>query len=512
MKSTPLAEWLLAQGLTSDAGQRNAMPMNRRLFERIREAILHGQLQPGQKLPASRELANELGVGRNTVMHAYERLDDEGYTASQVGSGTFVNNTVPDPTVLPRLQQASDPRTLTQQASPASALSDRALRLIARAGASEYQVGAFVPGVPDVAHFPHAIWNRLVAKTCRNPSADLMGYGSSRGYPPLKRALAEYLRLARGVRCDDDQVVITQGAHQALDLCARVLADPGDEAWIEDPCYWGARSVFDAAGLKLRAIPVDQDGLLPPAQGATQKGEPRIIFVTPSHQYPSGVVMSLARRRLLLEIARRAGAWIIEDDYDSEFRYRNLPLPSLQGLDAHGRTIYIGSFSKSLYPGLRLGFMVLPEPLVDAFTRSQSELYRGGHLLLQSALAEFIRDGHYAAHVRRMRKIYGQRQALLAAELKRQLGGRGRVLGSEAGLHLTFALNDATDTAVEATALERGIIARPLSPYYALPEFAPHGLVLGYGDVADERIKPAVATLAAALDAADAQKHRHHRQ
>ncbi|MFA6312901.1 MAG: PLP-dependent aminotransferase family protein [Sterolibacterium sp.] len=502
MKDSTVLEWLLTHELFSTKARPSSSarlakrPINQTLFELLRSAILAGNLRAGLKLPSSRELMQQLGISRNTVLYVFNRLVDEGYATTEVGRGTFISDTVPDPSVLskvPDLTQHSGDQGKTSQRS---SISRRAELLMSRPGASEIQVGAFVPGIPDVSHFPYKVWNRLLAKQWKSETSERLGYGSSRGYLPLKRALAEYLRLARGVRCDDSQILITHGSHQALDLCARLLADVGDQAWIEDPCYWGARSVFLGAGLGLRAIPVDEDGICPPTDGLTA---PKLIFVTPSHQYPSGAVMSLTRRRLLLEIARRNGAWIIEDDYDSEFRYHGLPLPSLQGLDEHQRTIYVGSFSKVMYPGIRLGFLVVPPSLVGVFATLHSELYRGGSLTLQAALAEFIFDGNYAAHVRRMRKVYGERQALLTGELKRQLGQEASVMGTEAGLHLTLTLRNARDVAVSEASLKRGIVARPLSAYYDKPASAPSGLVLGYGGVADEAIAESVEKLAAGL-------------
>ncbi|MGO4813251.1 PLP-dependent aminotransferase family protein [Cupriavidus sp. 2MCAB6] len=495
MKETPLIDWLLARSHWSHP-ERSGAPLNRQLFDDIREAILAGQLSPGTRLPPTRELARELRIARNTVLYAYERLTDEGYTQTHGGSGTYVGDTAPDPAVLDRVPDLSQQDKI-EQASDATRLSARARELLAGAGASDLQVGAFVPGIPDVRQFPRGVWQRLITKVWKSASQEQLGYGSRHGYRPLKRALAEYLALARGVDCAPEQIVVTQGSHQAIDLCARLLADPGDRVWIEDPCYWGARSVFRAASLQMDAVPVDEHGMLPPI---TPEVSPRLIFVTPSHQYPSGVVMSLARRRLLTELAHRHNAWIIEDDYDSEFRYHGAPLPSLQGLDPHQNTIYVGSFSKVLYPGLRLGFLIVPTALVDAFALAQSELHRGGQLSVQTALAEFIADGHYAAHVRRMRKIYGERQAMLTQELRRKLGDEAEIVGTDTGLHLTVVLRHANDQLVSRCALAHGVVARPLSSYYASPLRSQNGLVLGYGGVSDQEIPAAVGKLATAVE------------
>ncbi|MFJ1259198.1 PLP-dependent aminotransferase family protein [Cupriavidus sp. CuC1] len=498
MKETPLIDWLLGRShwAQPDRSGLPGLPLNRQLFDDIRGAILAGQLSAGTRLPPTREVAKGLSIARNTVLYAYERLTEEGYTLTQGGSGTYVGNAPPDPALRERvfgLSQASEIAPLRE----ASRLSARARELLDGAGASDRQVGSFVLGIPDVRQFPRATWQRLITQVWKAACQEQLGYGTRHGCPPLKRALAQYLALARGVDCSPEQIVVTQGSHQAIDLCARLLADPDDVVWVEDPGYWGARSVFRAAGLKVEAVPVDAQGMQPSAAPQTA---PKLIFVTPSHQYPSGVVMSLARRRLLTELAHRHDAWIIEDDYDSEFRYHGAPQPSLQGLDPHRNTIYVGSFSKVLYPGLRLGFLILPPSLVDAFAVAHSELYRGGQLQIQTALALFIADGHYAAHIRRMRKIYGERQALLTHELQRRLDGEIDIVGTDTGLHLTVLLRRANDHLVSRCALANGIVARPLSSYYANPLRSRNGLVLGYGGVSEEEIGPAVAKLALAIE------------
>lgn len=474
----------------------SAAPLNKQLFNDIRAAILAGNVCPGTRLPPTRELAQELGIARNTVLYAYDRLTDEGYTQTLGGSGTYVCDTAPDPALLDRMIDSSHAAGTTASRGD-SRLSARASELLSNAGASDLQVGAFVPGIPDVSQFPRSVWQRLITRIWKTAGQGQLGYGSRHGHPPLKRALSEYLTLARGVNCLPEQIVVTQGTHQAIDLCARLLADPGDLVWLEDPCYWGARSVFRAAGLELEGIPVDEQGIDLPVSSAVS---PKLIFVTPSHQYPSGVVMSLARRRLLTEAARAHNAWIIEDDYDSEFRYQGPPLPCLQGLDPHHNTIYIGSFSKVLYPGLRLGFLIVPPELVDAFAVAQSEVYRGGQLTVQAALAEFIADGHYTAHVRRMRKIYSARKALLTHELQRQLGDQVNIVGTDTGLHLTVLLPHADDRSVSQAALVHGVVARNLSSYFATAACSQNGLVLGYGGVADEEIAGAVRKLTYAIE------------
>src|SRR5262245_5425538 len=400
------------------------LPRNQQLYRAIQHSILQGQLGAGAQLPPTRTLARELGIARNTVLYAYERLSAEGYVHASTGRGTYINDTLPDRTRR-RPERHAAP---FDAAGPA--LSRRGSALVARPGASEIQSGAFVPGVPDVAHFPRRIWQRLQNKFWRLDRADLLTYASAAGYPPLKQALAEYLHVVRAVNCRPEQIIVTAGIHQSLDLCARMLADAGDRAWIEDPCYWGARNVMQMAGLRIEPIRVDDEGIDPSAD--EWHAMPRLAFVTPSHQYPTGAVMSLRRRRALLEHAGEAGCWVLEDDYDSEFCYGRPALPSLQGLDRCERVIYLGTFSKVMYPGLRLGYLVVPEPLVRPFSLGVSELYRGGQLITQAALTEFIASGHLAMHVRRMRAVYAERQAVICAALRRHFGTQVDVQGREA--------------------------------------------------------------------------------
>jgi GntR family transcriptional regulator/MocR family aminotransferase len=490
MLSTPLGEWLLQ---TRNPRVRGGGPLNRWLFESIREAIQTGRIKKGQRLPATRALAAELGVARITTTQAYDRLVAEGYLVARVGAGTFVADTEPDP--IPWV--AAQPTSL-RRATPRFTPSRNAQLVLNRLGASPRQVGAFTPGIPDVRQFPHQLWTRLLTRAGKSRDQSITGYGSTHGHLALRRALVDYLGLSRGVRCDADQIIITQGAHQAIDLVIRAICDPGDTIWIEDPSYWGARNLFVINSTRIRALPVDARGMRPPA--TPPRPRPRMIFVTPSHQYPSGVVMSLARRNLWLDLAARHDAYIVEDDYDSEFRYREAPLPSLQGLDRQGRTLYVGSFSKTLYPGLRLGFVVAPPALSATLAVLHSELYRGGQLTTQAALAEFIAGGHFASHVRRMRKVYAERQAALAESLRARLGGAVTVPSDPAGLHLAVGLKDARDEAVSAAAAALDLVARPLSAYYRNPVNAPQGLVLGFGGIEADEIDPAVTRLARAIE------------
>ncbi|MDW9250687.1 aminotransferase class I and II family protein [Burkholderia thailandensis] len=436
------------------------------------------------------------------MLHVYDQLTTEGYVLTTTGSGTYVADTRPDAAAMRAqagtLAHPSDESRDAQQRAH-GALSTRGAQLIRHAGVSRRQWGAFMPGVPDVSEFPARTWSRLQARLWKEANPELLTYAPGGGYRPLRRALSDYLRVARSVKCSPDQIIITTGIHQSIDLSVRLLADVGDRAWVEEPCYWGVRSVLHAAGLVLAPVPVDHEGLAPRAQDL--KHPPRLALVTPSHQYPLGMVMSLARRRMLLEYARQHQCWIIEDDYDSEFRYGSRPLASLQGLDDAGRVIYVGSLGKMLFPSLRLGYMVVPEHLVETFRTGLSELYREGQLMQQAVLAEFIMDGYLTSHVRRMRALYGERRQLLIDAIHARFGDALPVMGDEAGLHLVIGLpNGCDDRAITQTAFDAGVIVRPLTTYYNQADTARDGLLLGYACVPNERIAPAFDTLAQTIE------------
>lgn len=464
-------------------------PVNRQIYQVLREAILSHSLPTGLQLPSSRELASELAMSRNTVTHAYEQLIAEGYLETRAGAGTFIADTVPDQIV----DACQNSRSSADQDGHAG-LSSRGTHLIRRAGVSPLQWGAFMPGVPDVTQFPNKVWSRLQNKHWRRSRADLLTYDQGGGYLPLREAIAEYLRVARSVNCRTGQIIITTGIHQSIDLAAKLLGEHGDRAWVEEPCYWGTRSVCQSLGIAPVPIPVDGEGMQIPQADASP---PRFIFVTPSHQYPLGTVMSLSRRRLLLEYAAAHKAWIMEDDYDSEFRYGSRPLASLQGLDTHDRVLYMGTFSKTTFPGLRIGFLVVPEALSQAFTTGHSELYRGGQVFMQAILADFMTEGYFASHIRRMRVLYGERLHLLQQAVTRHFGDAIDFSDGDAGLHLALHLPpDCDDVAICNAARAAGIITRPLSGYYMDTASARRGLMLGYACVPNEQIAPAFEILA----------------
>ena len=428
------------------------------------------------------------------MLTVYEQLLAEGYVSARAGSGTFVADTVPDSC----LSTGGAPADGSGQPRRVE-LSERGATLLHHASASPKQWGAFIPGVPDVNAFPHQLFSKIQARLSRRPTPQRLTYSNQGGSPELQHALVEYLRVARSVRCSPEQILITEGIHQAIDLVTRMLCNPGDDTWIEEPGYWGIRNILRINALDICPLAVDEAGLVPPEQPTNP---PRLIFVTPSHQYPLGLVMSLARRQRLLALARNAGGWIVEDDYDSEFRFSGQSIPALQGLETDAPVIYIGTFSKTLYPALRLGYVVLPPPLVQALKTAHAELYRGGHLLIQSALAEFIQAGHYTAHIRRMRLLYARRRAFLTGLIERHLGKQAlSEFNSNAGLHLILNLPDeADDVAIAAAAGAQGVLVRPLSRYYMLPNRR-RGLLMGFACVPEEQMAAAFTQLLACINA-----------
>jgi GntR family transcriptional regulator/MocR family aminotransferase len=500
-----------ATGITLDPA--GPVPLHRQLYERLRAAILAGQLAPGTRLPSTRSLAAELGVSRTTALTAYQQLGDEGYLDGRVGAGTTVaelSGQVPAALATPGAPRA--PGTPAERGRPAApsrpALSARGAALASTpwrlrpAGARPGgRPRAFQLGVPALDAFPRQVWARTLTRRARHSLGELLGYQDPAGYRPLREAIAAYLGMARGVRCSPERVLVVGGAQAGLNLAARLLLDPGDPVWVEDPGYYGARGALVGAGARQVPVPLDVDGL--DVDGARRR-EPgaRLAYVTPSHQFPLGVTMSLPRRLALLAWAEEAGAFVLEDDYDSEYRYVGRPLPALQGLDHAGRVIYVGSFSKVLFPALRIGYLVVPDDLVDAFTAAQ----RFGEIhvpaLEQAALADFIAGGHLGRHVRRMRALYAARGRTLVRAVRRAAGEALEVRSAHAGLHLVGWLPAGTDDrAAAARAAAHEVEAQPLSAHALRPPVR-GGLLLGYAAVPEPEIERAAGRLAAALRAA----------
>lgn len=488
MRSYDLAELLLTELHRAD-NPHHAAPLNRRLYQTLRGTILAGRLTAGTQLPSTRDLARDLDLSRNTVMSAVSQLTAEGYLTAQQGSGTYVSDTLPDQRPLSPTASAKLRQSKPVDANPRE-LSQRGALLTAQSGSVDFEVQPFAPGEIEFSEFPIQLWQKLQAKYWRSLDRDLLDYGQEGGYMPLRVAIAQYLSLSRSVRVTPEQVLITSGTQQSLDLAARLLTDHGDEAWVENPCYWGARRALQAAGLKLKPIDVDVEGMAPSATD-WQQGRPRLIYVTPSHQYPLGHVMSLQRRRALLRFAAQQRCWIFEDDYDSEFRFSGRPFASLQGLDEHAQVLYSGTFSKVMYPGIRLGYLVAPTDLLPAFNTGLYDLYRPGQLMLQAALTDFITEGHLNTLIRRLRVAYQARRDELARRIQRCLGDRVRISGQESGLHLCLLFNtpDVDDEAIARAAEAQGMTVRPLSRYY-LGAPQQRGLILGYAYVPTERVPP----------------------
>jgi GntR family transcriptional regulator/MocR family aminotransferase len=440
-------------------------------------------------------LATELGVSRNTVTLAYDQLVAEGYLQGRPRSGMQVAAAVP-PRVVPKPPRAAGarPHQPPRVSARGRAIASASMPGLAWAGSPPEP---FRPGVPALDHFPLRLWSRLVHRRLRR--APPLGYGDPAGYAPLRAAIAEYVSAARGARCVADQVIVVNGSQQGVDLAARVLLDSGDEVWMEDPGYPGARAALLAAGATLVPVPVDQEGLRV-AHGEWAAPRARMAYVSPSHQFPLGATMSASRRLELLRWASQAGAWILEDDYDSEFRYSTRPLASLQGMDQDGRVVYIGTFSKTLVPALRLGYLIVPPESAHAFRAVRAACDRHSPVLDQAVLADFMTEGHFARHVRRMRDLYAERQGVLVDAIQRSLGDRLEARATGAGMHLVGWLEDGSDdAAVSARLREAGIEAPPLSRYGLLRP-ARGGLLLGWAGYTPEAIEKSVERLAAVLN------------
>jgi GntR family transcriptional regulator / MocR family aminotransferase len=456
------------------------IPMYRQLYEWFRRAILAGELRPGQRVPSTRSLAVELKVSRIPVSSAYEQLHAEGYFETFVGAGTCVARSIPD--------DASKPAIGKILGASRQGANSRALRKVSRrvalmrvpAQTWSNKLVAFRVSLPALEHFPTRVWSQQLNRHLRKPTRQLMAYGDAKGYVPLREAIAEYLGAARALRCEPSQILVTTGSQQGLQLSAQVLLDANEPVWVEEPGYPGARQALMMAGAKLVPVPVDHEGL-DVAEGIRRARNAHAVYITPSHQYPLGVTMSATRRMLLLHWAMRSGAWIIEDDYDSEYRLGGRPIASLQGLDTDARVIYVGTFSKVMFPALRLGYVVVPKDLVDAFSTARDATDQFSSTLYQAAMTDFIREGHFARHIRRMRMLYIQRRTALVEAIQKRMGDHLEVIGAEAGMHLVALLPPGVnDVAISRRAAEMGISAMPLSSCYTeLPVRG--GLILGYG-------------------------------
>jgi len=466
------------------------------LYTELRAAILDGRLRPGSRLPSTRSLAVQYQLSRGTVVAAFDQLQAEGYTHTEVGSGTFVASGLPDtPLSSPRAKPAL---TLPPSTATLSKRATETLKGITVIPAPHSVGKAFRAYEPAIDLFPVELWARVAARVLRHAPRSLYGHGNAAGYPPLRRAIAEYIGTSRGVRCLPEQIIVTSGAQQALDLIGRFLLDSGDPVWIEDPGYPGAWQTLRATGARMIPVPVDQDGLNV-AAGIKLSPRAKLAYVTPANQFPLSVTMSADRRMELLNWAAGAGAWIVEDEYDAEYRYHGRPVAALQSLDRSGSVIYVGTFTKMLFNALRLGFMVLPQRLVGAFEAARSFVDRHPPTLDQAILAEFITEGHFGHHVRSMRQTYSERMAILKESADKDLGGLLDVTAAAAGMRTVAWLNTGTsDKAAAERASQLGLEVMALSAFTFQQKQRP-ALILGFAGCNPDELRRGVSVLATAL-------------
>jgi GntR family transcriptional regulator/MocR family aminotransferase len=472
------------------------MPLYRWLYEELRSAILAGHLRPGARLPATRDLAAQYRISRPTIVTAFEQLRSEGYVEGKVGSGTYVSETLPDD-----LLQAPRAKSVLRTRRRVIHLSDYARRLQPLSRGESSPARAFRANQPALDAFPASLWAQVAARRLRRVSTRLLAGGEALGYRPLREAVAEYLNTSRGVKCTADQVLIISGVQQALDRTAHLLLNPGDPVWMEEPGYPGAAVVFRAVGARICPVPVDSEGLnLEAGQRRFEQQRPRLVYLTPAHQFPLGMTMSLRRRLSLLEWARRSSAIIFEDDYDSEYRYSGRPIPALQGLDRAAMVIFAGSFTDVLFPALRLAYLVVPSNMVDIFAAAESVSTHHPPLIDQAILCDFINEGHFARHVRRMRELYAERLSVLIESAGQRLTGLLEIPSVEAGLRTVGWLQGGilAERAAKAAA-KHDVEVVPLERY-AYGRVKRNGLMLGFAAVDARELRRGVEQLARAWE------------
>jgi len=466
----------------------SATPLHRQIYDEWRRGILSGRFRTGERVPSTRDLAGTLGVARATVAAAYDQLTAEGYLEASHGSGTFVCRRLPEDLLrahhAPREQPSSDaPMRLSRYGRRTADQPEYAPPRVRPGWIS------FAQWRPDLSEFPFPIWQKLLARNLRAADPRMFDY-SAGGWPldALRREIAAYVARSRAVRAEEDQVIVVNGSQQALDLCARLLVDPGDEVAIEEPGYQGARQIFQTCGARLRPMRVGADGVEPRGLSRTT----RVLYVTPSHQFPAGASLSVARRLELIEWARRSGAAILEDDYDSEYRYNGPPLPAMQGLAGGAPVIYIWTFSNVMFPGLRIGYVIAPKSLAQAFARAKWLADRQTPMLEQATLADFLREGHLERHIRKMRRLYGRRREALVESLGRHFGDRAQVLGDPAGMHaLVRFADDGVRERAEAARVQ--IVG---SAAYYLGNAPANEFVFGFSTLGERTIREGVRRIA----------------
>ncbi len=506
--------------------QRSATALHKQLYDELRKAILTGRLKPGERVPSTRTLSQSLGVSRTTVTQSYEQLLSEGYLRASTGSGTFVGCELPDELLKTRPVEISWPATKRQESEYEDHEGQKGGEgpeiELSRYGASISDLVPFEPpepelpmnfrcGRPALEEFPLHLWRRLTLRHYRANDRSMLDYAdSSQGYRPLREAIAGYLRRARAVTCDADQVVIVNGAQQALDLSTKLLIDRGDPVAIENPGYLGARRAFLAQGAELLPVQVDKSGII--VEALTSKtylksSRLKLVYVTPSHQFPTGATLSLPRRLDLLAWAEKTGVVIIEDDFDSEFRYGSRPIPALQGLACGASVVYIGTFSKVLFPSLRVGYLVAPPPLVRVFARAKWLADRQTPMIEQRVLTDFINEGHLERHLRRMRTLYDKRRQALVRSLETHFGDRVTILGDNAGMHLMIRLRGKLDDEEVTRRARLAGVGLVSAHYYYLDNSRPNNnntgnmgeFLLGYAGLSERRIQEGARRLAKIL-------------
>ncbi|MBX9689766.1 MAG: PLP-dependent aminotransferase family protein [Candidatus Obscuribacterales bacterium] len=483
------------------------IPLHRQLYDEIRKAILSGRLARGQRVPSTRSLSESLGISRATVTLAYEFLLSEGYLQSTTGSGTYVCRQLPETLMRTDIKDGKKRATLETGLPKRSArrLSKYGMYLKDRPwfayGEDEPEI-QFSFGRPDMDAFPWKAWMQILGQVVKRQEFSLLDCPSkSAGYFPLREAIAAHLSKLRAVNCRPEQIIIVNGSQQGIDLVTRVLIDRGDLVGIEDPGYIGAKKAFEVAGAQLVGIPVDESGVQVERLKDPANASMKLLYLTPSHQFPSGVVLSLPRRLELLNWAQRTGTYLIEDDYDSEYRYSGRPVPSLAGLDHSETVIYIGTFSKILLPALRLGYLVVPPSLIEVFSRAKFLADRHSPLLYQETLAEFIKAGHLERHIRRMRTLYEHRRKVVIESLKSELSEKVEIMGENAGISILIRINERMDDEQflkKARELGVGLVR---TNHFYLSEAPPHEFLLNYAGLSDERILEGIKRLAQATAA-----------
>jgi len=470
--------------------RKSSTPIRRQIYEQWRQGILTGRFRPGERVPSTREMAAALDVARSTMSEVWEQLVAEGYLETVHGSGTFVCSELPDEMLTPSHHPHASPETGTGKNGVVLSRYGAALETDFRRPRPAPGVIQFPAGSPAVDHFPFELWRKLLLRHLRKPTTNVFDYAEqSAGLDRLRDAIANYVGRLRAVRCTPEQVIIVNGSQQALDLCARLFVEPSNAVVLENPGYLGARRIFESYGARLRPAPIEEDGIAI----RDLKGKARCVYVTPSHQFPTGMSMSLARRLELIKWAHDCGAVIIEDDYCSEYRYSGSPLPSLQSMAGNVPILYVGTFSKVMFPGLRIGYVIAPAPLVARFERAKWLADRHTPLLEQCALADFIIDGHLERHIRRMRRLYGRRREVLLESLRLYFGDRARVFGSNAGMH---ALVEFADDRVVARANQNKVLLTTADACYMTRP--PRGqAILGFAGMGERTIREGVKRLAA---------------